>query len=283
MELGLGSYAFRWAVGTDAFRPSRPLTLAEMIDETAELGCSLLQVADSAELDSLDRTGRRRLRAHAAGSGVRLQVGTSGCTSERLLRYLEIAADVQADVVRLVLDAGTVEPTADEARSTLADVATRFERAGVTIAIENHFLTPSPELESIVKAVDSSAVGVCLDTANSIMAGEWPSETIRLLAPMAVNVHLKDYEVVPDGNGIGGHVVGRTLGDGWLDGEELLAALADADRRRAGRLGVLIEQWLPLAHDEVSTLAAERAGRVANVERARDLLSRGNHARKAEG
>lgn len=274
MELGLGSYAFRWAVGADAFRPAMPMTLHEMVDETAALGCTLLQIADSVELDRLDSSGARELLSHASGVGVRLQVGTSGCTTERLLAQLGTAVDLQADVVRIVLDSGDINPTQQEVEKTLAAVAPRYEDAGVTVAIENHFLTPSPEIEAIVTAVDSPAVGVCLDTANSIMVGEWPDETINLLAPFAVNVHLKDYAVESDPLGVGGHVVGRRLGDGWFDIPALLDVLVAADQRRAGRLGVIIEQWLPLGADEHSTIQSERAGREANVERARELLSR---------
>ncbi len=274
MELGLGSYAFRWAVGTDAFRPAMPMTLHEMVDETAALGCTLLQIADSAELDGLDTSGRRELLSHAVGAGVRLQVGTSGCTTERLLAQLSAAVDLQADVVRIVLDHTGINPTQQEVESILGGVAPRFEDAGVTVAIENHFLTPSTEIEAIVGAVDSPAVGVCLDTANSIMVGEWPDQTIDLLAPFAVNLHFKDYAVEPDALGVGGHVVGRQLGDGWLDVPALLGALAAEDQRREGRMGVIIEQWLPLGADEHSTIQSERAGREANVERARELLSR---------
>lgn len=274
MELGLGSYAFRWAVGADAFRPATPMTLHGMVSETAALGCTLLQIADSAELDRLDAPGRRELLRHAGDVGVRLQVGTSGCTTERLLAQLEAAVDLQADVVRIVLDHGDINPTQQEVESTLAVVAPRYEDAGVTVAIENHFLTPSTEIEAIVTAVGSPAVGVCLDTANSIMVGEWPNETIDLLAPYAVNLHLKDYAVEPDPLGVGGHVVGRRLGDGWFDVPALLDVLVAADQRRGGRLGVIIEQWLPLAADEGSTLRAESAGRAANVERARAMLAR---------
>lgn len=272
MELGIGSYAYRWAVGTDAFVPSDPMRLSTMVDETAALGCTLLQIADSKELEAMDTGERRRLRDHAAHRGVRLQTGTSGCTPDRMVRHLAIARDLDADVVRVVLDAEGVNPTQREVEATLCSVAPSYAEAGVTVAIENHFLTPSTEIDAIVRTVASPAVGVCLDTANSIMVHEWPAHTIGMLAPHAVNLHLKDYAVVPDEHGVGGHVVGRVLGDGLLEIPALLAALREADSRRGGRLGVLIEQWLPFQADEQATLATERAGREANVARARAIL-----------
>lgn len=274
MELGLGSYAFRWAVGTPAFRPTTPLSLVGMVDSTAELGCTLLQIADSAALEALDAEGRAALRQHAAAAGVRLQTGTSGLTESRMRMHLEIARDLEADIVRVVLDADGVHPDEDECVRVLSSVATDFADAGITIAIENHFLTPSTEIVSIIERVHSAAVGVCLDTANSIMVQEWPAKTVELLAPHAVNMHLKDYAVESDQNGVGGHVVGRRLAEGWLDISAVLDAVAHADRRRDGRLGVIIEQWMPLAHDEIATLESERSGREANVTSAREILSR---------
>lgn len=272
MELGIGSYAYRWAVGTDAFSPSEPMRLNTMVEETATLGCMLLQIADSKELEAMDAGQRRWLRDHAARAGVRLQTGTSGCTPDQMVRHLEIARDLDADVVRVVLDADGVNPTQREVEATLGAVAPSYAAAGVTVAIENHFLTPSTEIDAIVRTVASPAVGVCLDTANSIMVHEWPDYTIGMLAPHAVNLHLKDYAVVPDENGVGGHVVGRRLGDGLLGISALLDALAAADARMGGRLGVIIEQWLPFGPDELATLGAERAGREANVLLARAIL-----------
>ncbi|TDE15879.1 sugar phosphate isomerase/epimerase family protein [Jiangella asiatica] len=279
MELGVGSYAFRWAVGHPAFRPRVPLTVAGMVDEAGALGCGLLQIADNAELDSMDPDRLRALRDHADARGVRLQVGTSGLTEARLRRQLTVAAELGADIVRVVLDADGVHPSPAECVAILRAVAPDYEAAGVTVAIENHFLTPSDQLVSIVEGSGSRAVGVCLDTANSIMIGEWPAETIALLAPHCVNLHFKDYAVVSDQHGVGGHVVGRTLGEGWLDIPGLLTAVVAADQRLDGRLGVIVEQWLPLQGDETATLDAERAGREANIDAARRILRQNDPAR----
>lgn len=280
MELGVGSYAFRWALGHPAFRPAAPLGLHGMVDEVAAHGCTLLQIADNAELDASGSAARHQLRDYARSRGVRLQVGTSGLTEQRMRHQLAIATDVGADIVRVVLDADGSHPSEDESVAILGAVAPDYAQAGVTVAIENHFATPSTEIASIVQRVGSPAVGVCLDTANSIMIGEWPAETIGLLAPHCVNVHLKDYAVLPDKHGVGGHVVGRVLGEGWIDVESTLAAIRAADARLGGRLGVIIEQWLPLEDTEQGTLAAERAGRTAAVEAARRLI---DAAEPAEG
>ena len=56
MRLGIGSYAYRWAVGTSTFQPKQPLLLPKMIMGTAALGCTLLQIADSEGLVTMSRT-----------------------------------------------------------------------------------------------------------------------------------------------------------------------------------------------------------------------------------
>jgi len=272
MLLGLGSYAFRWSIGSPAFRPDTPATLADVIDETAELGCSLLQIADSTELEAMSNSEMRELRAQAEHRGVRLQTGTSGLTNERMLRYLAITRALGGDMVRLVLDSDDAHPGRAAAEVILRSVAPRFEDKGVAIAIENHFLTPSPRLVEIIQNVASPAVGACLDTANSVMIGEWPATTIELLAPYVLCMHLKDYAVVPDEHGVGGHVVGRLLGEGSLDIKAALAAVRPADERLHGELAVVLEQWLPLHEDPKATVKEERRWREINVTRAQGYI-----------
>ncbi|MFQ5808712.1 MAG: sugar phosphate isomerase/epimerase family protein, partial [Armatimonadota bacterium] len=59
----------------------------------------------------------------------------------------------------------------------LRTVAGQAENANVTIAIENHQDYTADELAGIVRAADSSHVGVCLDTGNSIALLEDPVTT----------------------------------------------------------------------------------------------------------
>src|SRR5699024_5537075 len=120
-----------------------------------------------------------------------------------LTHYLDVARALEADVVRVVLfeDAGSVDDAA--AAGVLAEVAPAYENSAVRLGIENHFLTTSPQLIQILRTVDSPSVGVMLDVANSIVCGEWPQETVAALAPFAIGLHLKDYDIEPDADGVG--------------------------------------------------------------------------------
>jgi sugar phosphate isomerase/epimerase len=258
MKLGLSSYMYRWAVGTPTFRPPRPLSLAAMIENAAALGCSLLQIADSTELVGMSPAELRALRGLADGRGVRLQLGTTGATAERLDAYLAMAIELRSDIVRLVLYSPDIDPTPSLFRDVLIAAAPAYADAGVTIAVENYFLQTSKDLAALMDQVNSPAVGVCLDTANSIIAQEWPMETVSILAPYARNVHVKDYRLIPHPDGIGGHVVGAPFGEGRLDIEALLGVLGRIDR---DDLAVILEQWCPRGADEDSTIRMETSWR----------------------
>lgn len=273
MELGIGSYAFRWELGHSRFTPREPLTIKGMIDATAAEGCTLLQIADNAELDAMSSSALRELRDYATDRGVRLQCGTSGLSPATLDRQLTLASELTADVVRIVPDADGVHPSDRETARMLARWAPRYGDRGIVIAIENHFLTPSENLRRILDEVAHPAIGVCLDTANSIMVGEWPDTTIDLLRPYARCLHLKDYAVASDPEGVGGHIEGRVLGTGWLDIGSLLESLRTNDEAMGGRMGIIIEQWLPRGDDEETTLTAESEGRAANIAAARRYLA----------
>ncbi|MFV0333289.1 MAG: TIM barrel protein [Tropicimonas sp.] len=93
-----------------------------------------------------------------------------------------------------------------------------------------------------LEAVNDPALGVCLDVANSICAGEWPEETTAMLAPSAINLHLKDYVIDPDPCGVGFRIRGVPPGTGRADIPWIPDQLAHCD----ADMGVIVEHWLPL-------------------------------------
>jgi len=122
---------------------------------------------------------------------------------------------------------------------------------------------PSPVLRRIIEDVGEPAVGICLDTANSIALLERPLETAAALAPLAIQAHIKDYlvEKAP----IGYHVTGRPLGEGWLD----LDALAEILAPRLDALDLYVELWMDpapgAAGDDPRNLAQEEAQVVSSL------------------
>lgn len=268
MQIGLGSYSFRWAIGTPTFQPARPLTPFDLVSRTANLGCTLLQIADNAMLDSFTSAQLTELKLHAKNQGVTLEVGTSGATQARIMRYLEIAVSLDSRLVRLVLDGPDAHPTLSEARDLLRRVAPAYKDAGVVLAIENHFLIPSTQLAGLIKEVADPAVGVCLDLANSIACLEWPAETVRILSPYALNVHMKDFQIAPHPEGVGVTVSGVPLGAGRQDFPGLLKAIPCRQQ-----VNFILEQWLPRQSSEQATLQLEMAWIKQSLTTARQLLN----------
>lgn len=265
MRLGLGSYAFRWAMGIGSSTPAAFDCVPALIRETAELGCQVLQLADLHAIESASAADLSDLREQAESAGVALQTGVTGATIERLSDHLRIATSLGADLARVVLHGHGVEDEREALRSLTA-VAHAYEDAGVTLAIENHFLTPSATLVELIAEIGSSAVGITLDVANSIACQEWPEQTIATLAPYVRCLHLKDYRIVPSLDGVGASVIGTPLGQGWTDIGAIFAAIQP---HAATDMAVILEQWSPSGPTHRDTLATETLWRRESVATAR--------------
>lgn len=239
MTPGLGSYAFRWSVGHKDLVPPRPMSPHDLITVTGDLGLSVLQYADNVPLEGLSGDELERLRHAADARKITLEIGIQTFDADLLKRYFSIAKRLNAKIIRIALDAADAKTPLDRLAQDVAAVLPAAEKAGCRLAIENHFDFPSPRMVSLLKLVDDDRVGVCLDVANSICAGEWPQETVALLAPWTINLHLKDYVIAPDPYGVGFRIQGCPLGEGRTHINAVLKAL---DHRA---MSVIYEHWLP--------------------------------------
>ncbi|PLW76567.1 sugar phosphate isomerase/epimerase family protein [Cohaesibacter celericrescens] len=241
MKLGLGSYAFRWSIGIKDRIPVKPMTAFDVLDEADNYGLGVVQYADNMPLDQLSESEHYRLFEQAQEKGIALELGTQSFHAEEIDRYLIIGKRLNTKILRVALDAAdALVPVADlvEQMRPLLETA---RQANIRIAIENHFNFPSPRMVELLEAVNDETLGVCLDVANSICAGEWPEETIRLLAPYTINFHLKDYVIIPDNYGVGFDISGVPLGQGRAPIPWILDQLAHCDPD----MSVLLEHWLP--------------------------------------
>ncbi|GAD57366.1 sugar phosphate isomerase/epimerase family protein [Limimaricola cinnabarinus] len=249
MKLGLGSYAYRWSIGIGDRRPADPMPPEALLDQAAALGLGLVQYADNLPLDRLDDARLDALKAHADALGLGLELGTQSFDPGEVDRYLEIGARIGAPLLRVALDEADARiPVADLADQLRPRVA-RARDAGLRIAMENHFNYPSPSMVELLERVDDDHLGVCLDVANSICAGEWPEETVTLLAPWTINLHLKDYMIRPDRHGVGFRIEGVPLGEGRAPLDWILDRLAHCP----AEMSVILEHWLPWEKGETET------------------------------
>jgi len=259
MRLGVSSFAYRYAAAGLMAREGALAAALHILERASAAGAEVVQFCDNVPLDALSAEDLVRLAEEADGLDVALEVGTRGLALAGLRRYLGLAGQVGGRALRLVLDTADVAAIQDG----LEAAAPLVRESGVLLAVENHFDVPSPVLRRIIEDVGEPAVGICLDTANSIALLERPLETAAALAPLAIQAHIKDYlvEKAP----IGYHVTGRPLGEGWLD----LDALAEILAPRLDALDLYVELWMDpapgAAGDDPRNLAQEEAQVVSSL------------------
>src|SRR5688572_21746213 len=210
MLLGLSSYTFGWAVGVRGYEPARQLDEHGLLDKCREHAVKLLQIGDNLPLDTFNAARFDRLAQRANEEGVRLEVGARRLTSERVANYAAIARRLGAKLIRFVIDDADYHPKPDAVMAVLRDVVPML--GGLTLGIENHDRFPAATLRSMIEAAGSERIGVCLDTANSLGAGEGLETVVTALAPVTVNLHIKDFHIARVPHLMGFTVEGRPAG-----------------------------------------------------------------------
>jgi sugar phosphate isomerase/epimerase len=260
MRLGISSYTYSWAIGVAGHAPPRAIDEHGLIDRCHEHGLKLLQFGDNLPLESFDHIRLERLAARARSEGVELEIGARRLTVERLALYAAIARQVGARLIRFVIDDADFHPTPDVVMATLRKAGGTLE--GLTLAIENHDRLPAAVLRSMIEGTGSDQIGVCLDTVNSLGAGEGLETVVAALAPLTVNWHIKDFHIARVPHLMGFRVEGRPAGQGFLDVPGLLQKLAVFERCHTA----VIESWTPREPRIEDTIAREAAWAGQSVE-----------------
>ncbi len=203
MRLGIDSFSVRWQ-GWDA---------GQIIDYAARLELDNVHFSERAHLGGLEPKEIVKVRDYARQRGLTLEVGmrsfnrlsstfdaSLGTGEQQLLDMIDAALLVESPIVRCFVGmqgdraAQPVRDLIEETVRVLRAVAQDAERAGVTIAVENHGMGDllALELRDVIEAVGSSHVGVCLDTGNPVYAGEDAVYATEVLAPYTVSTHLRD-------------------------------------------------------------------------------------------
>jgi len=253
MRLGISSFTFPWAIGGIDDDHPISMTAFELLDKAHDLGADVLQIADNLPIGHLSNDELKKLRAAADALGIALEVGTRGIATSNIARFLEIAAILGSPILRIVIDTKDHEPTMDEINSLLAPFADQFRKINIRLAIENHDRLTCAQFNEIIDRLGDDWVGICLDTVNSLGAVEAPNTVVPALAPRAINVHMKDFEIVRTNGQMGFTVRGTALGEGRLDVAEVIAAVGGTKRE----ITAVIELWTPRQDSYEATVALE--------------------------
>lgn len=252
MNIGLSTYAFTWR---GSQHMASPMTLADMMDETAALGGGVFQICDYPAIETYSDTKLAELAAHAARHDLTLELGTRGIGPTKLARYLDIAARLDVRLLRSMFNDAETRPSPDQAGAWLRAAVPRLERQNVTLALETYEQVPVDTLVATVAALDTPHVGICLDPGNCVAALEMPASVIERTAPYVANLHIKDFKFTRADGWVGFRLLGCALGAGLLDLDDMLARVAPGERG----INCIVEHWLDWQDDAETTAAAEAA------------------------
>ncbi len=262
MRLGISSFTFPWAIGgIDSDHPVS-MTAFELLEKSHALGADVLQIADNLPIAGLSNEELGELKAKADDLGIALEVGTRGIATANIDRFLEIATILGSPILRIVIDTKDHEPTLDEINSLLTPFAEKFRLLNIKLAIENHDRLNCADFNQIIDRLGDDWVGICLDTVNSLGAVEAPNTVVPALAPRAINVHMKDFEIIRSNGQMGFTVQGTALGQGRLDVQEVIAAVGGPKRD----ITSVIELWTPRQSTYEETVALEESWAAQSVK-----------------
>jgi sugar phosphate isomerase/epimerase len=260
-RLGIGSYAFAWAIGVPRQVPPVPMDTIAFLNTAAQLDVHLVQIADNLPLDHLSAAQLSAVQAEAERLHIAIEVGTRGIAPDHLRRYLQLAQQFQSPILRVVVDTADYHPDPPEIIATLRAVLPAFEAAGIILALENHDRFKARTFAHIMDQLDSPAVGICLDTVNSFGALEGPDIVIETLGPYVVNLHVKDFAIRRVESNMGFILEGTPAGQGELDVPRLLAQLGPSGRD----FNAILELWPPPERSVAATMAKEADWAAASI------------------
>ena len=263
--IGLSTYAYFWR-GSDLV--PEPLTLEDMLRDTAAQGVRLFQICDHAPL--VDRTDDElaALRALADELGLTLELGTRGTAPAVLRTYLRLAVALRASLVRSMWTAGDDRPDAVETARRLREVLPEYEEAGVTLGLETYEQVGSTELVDLVCDVGSPRLGIVLDPANTVANLEHPDDVTARCLPFVVNWHVKDFAFSRKDGWVGFALTSTPLGEGRLDYDGVRAALDDRDGGTTS-VNQVVEHWLPGQGDPETTTRLEAEWTTTTIDHLR--------------
>jgi sugar phosphate isomerase/epimerase len=236
---GISSYTYTWAIGVPGQEPENPMTVFQLIEKAAEFGIHIVQIADNLPLDQFSETELLQIRNFAGNLKIQIEVGAKKMTPENLNRHIQIASLFESPMVRFVIDGPDFEPGTEEIKSIIKGAVPVLEEKKIILAIENHDRFKAAEFAEMVHQSGSAYVGICLDSVNSMGAGEGLETVIEKLARLTVNLHVKEFSVKRLFHKMGFIIKGCPLGEGMLPVPELLEKVSDRCQ------SAILEQWTP--------------------------------------
>lgn len=263
---GISSYTYTWSVGVPGSLPRHPWSETDLISKAVELGADCVQIADNLPLHNLSGERLQRLRDLAGDHSVGIEVGARHMNPKNLERYIELAGFFHSPLLRFVIDGEGYQPSVKEVIQVIRTFVPELERKNIVLVIENHDRLKASEFRQIVTSVGSDHVGICLDSVNSMGAGEGIETVTALLAPYTYNFHVKEFVVERHAHKMGFTVHGCPLGKGQLPLSWMLGRLTGKCR------SAILEQWVPPEADIGDTVRKEQQWAKESFNYLKDII-----------
>mgnify|MGYP001821072080 CR=1 FL=1 len=259
MKLGISSYTYTWSVGVPGSIPREPRDEIKLLQKAADLEVDCLQIADNLPLHNMKEERLRDLKQKAEEAGIELEVGARGMTPDMLFRYMEIASLLDSSILRFVIDGPHFTPSIKEVIGIVKEAVPELEKSNIRLAIENHDRLLAREFLEIVEGSQSPNVGICLDSVNSMGAGEGIETITTILAPNTFNLHIKEFLVERHPHMMGFTIVGRPVGQGQMPLAWILEQLGPFCQ------SAILESWTPPEATVEQTMAKETRWAIESI------------------
>jgi 3-oxoisoapionate decarboxylase len=253
MQLGISSYTYTWAVGIPGSMPAKPLSAYDLVDKAFKFGLGVVQIADNLPLESWSTQQLSALSVYAHERQVRIEMGGKGLAYQRTMRCLETAKILDSSILRMVIDGPGYEPDLKSVIGTIQQLLPEFESRKIKLAIENHDRFKAREFEKIILSTGNKWAGICLDSVNSMGAGEGFETVSEILMPYTINLHLKDFSIKRVAHKMGLIIEGRPAGSGMLKIADLVSRLSVTDHCQSA----ILELWTPPELSVEATITKE--------------------------
>jgi sugar phosphate isomerase/epimerase len=253
MKPGISSYTYTWAVGVPGSIPEDPLSVCGLIEKAYESGIKLIQIADNMPIDKLSEDELELLADYSLEKGISLEMGGRGLTPEHTMKCLKVAEIIGSPLLRMVIDSTDFEPEIPEIKGIINDLLPEFSSRKIKLAIENHDRLKASEFAEIIESVGSEWTGICLDSVNSLGAGEGFETVSEILIPYTINFHVKDFTIRRVSHKMGIIIEGAPAGKGMLNIPELIEKLKQHNKCSSA----ILELWTPPEADLEATILKE--------------------------
>lgn len=267
MKAGISTYTYTWAIGVPGYEPEKPMTVYQLIEKAAESGIGVVQIADNLPLDNFSESELLKIRNFAEILNVQIEVGARKMTSENLKKYIQLAGFFKSPVLRFVIDGKGFEPQINEIHPIIKNAVPMLEEKNIVLVIENHDRFKASEFAAIIKKAESNFVGICLDSVNSMGAGEGLETVIERLAPLTKNLHVKEFSVKRISHQMGFIIEGCPLGEGMLPMKQLIEKVPEACN------SAILEQWTPPEETVEKTIEKEAGWAEKSIQYLKRILN----------